>query len=103
MEKDLNNVINIIVENIGPEKIILFGSRAVGNENQDSDFDLCILKKNVKHKRKMAQKIYKMLIGIKLAVDIIVETPSNFEKLKDNPFLIYNEIYKDGKVIYERN
>lgn len=34
---------------------------------------------------------------------MIVETPEGYEELKKNPYLVYFEIEKTGKVIYERN
>ena len=53
------------------------------------------------HKRKLAQRIYLML-DVNVPVDVIVETPETFNELKDNPFLIYNEIAKYGQVVYEK-
>ncbi len=40
MQNVLNEAIDIIVKNFAPDKIILFGSRATGMANQDSDHDL---------------------------------------------------------------
>jgi len=51
--------------------------------------------------RKLAQRIY-LKLDVDVSVDIIVETPKRFNQLKDNPFLIYNEIAKYGRVIYEK-
>lgn len=102
MEKALLEAVDIIVKNFAPDKVILFGSRARGSANQDSDYDLCILKSDLEHKRKTAQEIYKTLLTCGLPVDIIVETPENFSKLKTNPFLIYANIAANGEVLYEK-
>ena len=85
-----------------PDKIILFGSRAKENDRECSDYDICILKKDVTHKRKLAQKIYHKLFGVGASVDVIVETPEKFNELKDKWFLVYGEIAKSGSVMYEK-
>ena len=56
----------------------------------------------VDHRRKLAQSIYKMLYGVGIPVDIIVETPERFDELRKDPFLIYSEIAENGKVLYEK-
>jgi predicted nucleotidyltransferase len=102
MQNVLNDAIDIIVKNFAPDKIILFGSRATGIVNQDSDYDLCILKSDLQHKRKTAQDVYKALIGLQFSVDVIVETPEKFAELKTNPFLIYGKIAENGEILYEK-
>jgi predicted nucleotidyltransferase len=102
MEHILHEAVDIIVKNFAPDKVILFGSRAVGTANPDSDYDLCILKSGLEHKRKIAQEIYKALLTLGFPVDIIVETPENFTELKTNPFLIYRNISENGEILYEK-
>ncbi|HEX2954062.1 MAG TPA: nucleotidyltransferase domain-containing protein [Bacillota bacterium] len=98
----LNDAVDIIVKNFAPDKIILFGSRATGTADQDSDYDLCILKSDIQHKRKTAQDIYRALVGLQFSVDVIVETPEKFYELKTNPYFIYGKIAKDGEILYEK-
>ncbi len=102
MRNSFEKAIEIIIKSVDPDKIILFGSRARGNYKKESDYDICVIKKGVGHRRKLAQKIYKFLYGVRIPIDIIVETPERFEELKDNPFMIYREISKYGKVVYEK-
>lgn len=102
MNTSLRKAIDIIVKTTDPDKIILFGSRAKGGFKEESDYDVCVLKKGVEHRRKLAQQIYRSLYGVGASIDIIVETPERFEELKENPFLIYNEIAGHGKVVYEK-
>ena len=97
----LAEIVQKVVEEAVPDKIILFGSRAKGEQAKDSDYDIFVLKSGVVHKRKLAQRIYLML-DVNVPVDVIVETPETFDELKDNPFLIYNEIAKYGQVVYEK-
>jgi len=102
MDEKLSEIIKRIVDEIDPEKIILFGSRAVGGSQKYSDYDICVLKKEIKDKRETIRRIYRKLLGVGVAVDVIVETTDRFEELKDKWFLIYSEIAKRGKVVYEK-
>ena len=98
----LRHLVNILVREVEPDRIILFGSRARGENEEQSDYDICILKTGVMQRRKLAKQIYRLLYDINAPVDVIVETPERFEQLKDNRFLIYKDIAKHGQVIYER-
>lgn len=95
-------VINKIIDQVNPDKIILFGSRARGSNSDNSDYDICILKQNIPNKRELAQSIYKLLLGHSISIDIIVEKLDKFNELHDNKFLIYHEIKKHGLIIYEK-
>ncbi len=96
-------IIDKIVWEIHPEKIILFGSHATGTATKDSDLDLFIIKDGEEENREIRRKIDLLLFGRRFGIDIIVRKPQEVEaNLKDNnPFYIYH-IFKDGKVIYDR-
>jgi predicted nucleotidyltransferase len=102
MTSTLRHLVDILIHEVEPDRIILFGSRARGDNEERSDYDICVLKTGVAHRRKLAKQIYRLLYDIDASVDVIVETPERFEQLKDNRFLIYTEIAKHGQVIYER-
>ena len=98
----LKKIIDIIARSADPERIILFGSRSKGKETQDSDYDVCVIKRGVKHPRELAMNLYRDLYGVGVPVDVIVETPETFEELMDNPFMIYHDIALQGRIIYEK-
>lgn len=100
-DKILQQIINSIVELVNPDKIILFGSRATGKAKKDSDYDICVLKKNIKKRRKLSQYLY-MNMNTGIPVDIVVTTPRNLEENKDNWYYIDYDIFHEGKVIYEK-
>jgi uncharacterized protein len=98
----LSRIIDVIVRTLDPETIILFGSRARGDARKDSDFDICVLKDGIAERRPVARQLYRALYGVGAPVELIVETPDTFRKLRNNPHLIYREIARYGKVIYEK-
>lgn len=97
----LSDIVQQIVDIASPDKIILFGSRATGTQKTGSDYDICVLKKNLKRRRKLSQKI-RMNLDVFAPVDFVVNTPKQFEELKDKWFFVYYDISKNGKVIYEK-
>ena len=104
MDKELSKIINIIVKEIMPEKIVLFGSWAKHTADKASDYDLFIIVNNRGSMRKIEKKLYFLLAkaGIGIPVDLIVETRDKFERLKNNQYLIYGEVEKFGQTIYEK-
>jgi predicted nucleotidyltransferase len=98
----LQKIVEIITRTADPDRIILFGSRARRDNKKQSDYDICVIKHGVTRRRDLAMQLYRDLYGVGAAVDIIVETPDTYEELKDNPFLIYHDVARQGKVIYEK-
>ena len=96
-------IVKKIVQEVKPEKIILFGSYARGDFNKSSDLDLFIIKDDEASSRVIRRKIEALLRGRRFAVDLLVrkseEVEWNFKA--ENPFYLYH-IFKYGKVLYEK-
>lgn len=99
----VNYIVEKIVQEIQPEKVILFGSYARGDYNSDSDIDFFIIKDSEESSRIMRRKIDMLLRGRGFPVEIFVRKPSEVEwNLRaKNPFYLYH-IFKDGKILYEK-
>lgn len=89
-----------IVEIARPIKIILFGSAARNDSGSRSDIDLLVVMPDGVHRRHTAQHLYEKIRGIAIPFDILVATPSDLEKHKDNIGLIYGTILREGRVVY---
>ena len=100
---DLDFVVEAIKKTLKPEKIILFGSYARGDNKEGSDFDLAVLQKN---KPKLGQvadvltNLYMTGYDWKVSPDIHLFSRDNFQERLDNDSLFIKEIAK-GKVVYE--
>ena len=98
---------NEIVKNLkplNPYKVILFGSYAYGNPNEDSDLDICILEKSDISKKELKSKIRKALKNIKIPKDILVEKYDYFISHSDDKWIntaLYDIRHK-GVVLYEQ-
>jgi uncharacterized protein len=98
--KIIQNLVEKIVEAVNPIKIILFGSAARNEWNAESDIDVLIVMPEGTHRRKTAQLLYRRIHGLGVPFDILVSTPGDLEKHKDNIGLIYRTILMEGKEIY---
>jgi uncharacterized protein len=99
-QQDIDALVRRITEIVHPLKIILFGSRALGQEQACSDVDLLVVVEDGAHRRKTAQKLYTEISGIKTPYDILVATEADLVKHANTPGLIYRDILRDGKLLY---
>jgi len=96
----LNQLVQRIVEIVDPLKIILFGSAVRGDMGPDSDIDVLVVMPEGVHRRKTAQLLYREIRGLGVPFDILITTPQNLEKHKNNIGLIYQTILREGKEVY---
>lgn len=94
---DVQSVVTLL-KAYGPKKIILFGSRARGEGEQDSDWDIVIVKDTPEpyHDRVIAAR---RLLRTTVPVDLFVFTPQELIEYESTNPLIH-EIVTTGKVIY---
>jgi predicted nucleotidyltransferase len=96
----LHDIVRRIVEVAEPEQIVMFGSAARGRMGRNSDVDLLVIKQGA-NRLALAQRIYAGLHGAGEAVDVIVVTPEDVERYRDNPALIIASALQEGEVIYD--
>ncbi len=94
----IQEIVDKIVREFEPEKVILFGSWAWGNPTPDSDVDLLIVKETKTSTRDLAREIDGSLWGRTLPLDIIVFTPQG---VRNGDFFM-REITTKGILLYER-
>ena len=98
----INEIVTRIATKFNPDKIILFGSYAVGIPNNDSDLDLLIIKDTDLPLHKRSFDIQKSLIGSMVPMDILVYTNKEFEQEKNEKYSFISSAIKTSKILYER-
>ena len=98
----ISEIINKIVLGYNPDKIILFGSYAAGNPNDDSDLDLFVIKESDLPRPQRTVQVRKMLYGSMIPIDLIVYTPQEINDSKENKFSFVYKVLSTGKTLYER-
>jgi predicted nucleotidyltransferase len=100
MEPAVREIVERIVNEVHPTRIILFGSVARDEQNVESDVDLLVIMPEGIHKRRTAQILYCSLRGLSVPVDIVVTTEADLDRQKDNLGLIYRTILQEGRELY---
>ena len=100
-EKELlDHVARVILETTQPRRIVLFGSRARGESEPDSDFDLLILMPDGTCTEEIDRQIRRRLIDPDVSYDILVLTESGYRDKSREGWLFFTEIERDGKILY---
>ncbi len=99
-KKEIENIRQQIIEKHKPEKIILFGSAALGTTTRDSDVDFLIIKKQTPLYGVDRVHELSRMIDRNIPIDLLIYRPEEFEQRLSmgDPFL--KAILKEGKIFY---
>jgi predicted nucleotidyltransferase len=103
---DYSEIVETILKEVEAEKVILFGSRARGDNKPESDLDLLIIQKDDFSKTRSRWnetiKIRKALKNYMVPKDILLFSESEVDYWKDSLNHIIPTCLKEGKVLYAR-
>jgi predicted nucleotidyltransferase len=88
------------------ERILLFGSRARGEDDSSSDVDLIIIRDTSASFLQRLAESYQQLADAALRlgvdVDLLVYTPEEYRRLLEDENPLITTAHREGKVLYER-
>jgi predicted nucleotidyltransferase len=110
---DYHTVLDDLVSSLKPSdpyKIVLFGSYAKGNPNENSDIDLMVVLDNnhvsKTYEERLNNKVFirNLLLEInrKIPLDVLVYSKEELNLMKKYGNYLIEEIEKTGKTIYEK-
>ncbi len=107
MPKNIKPIIDNIVNDLkayDPEKIILYGSYAWGKPHEDSDLDFFVIKKSDEKRIDRVVKLRELIRNehYLMPMDFLVYTPEEVKKREEIGDLFIQEIFENGRVIYEK-
>ena len=105
-EELLGRMVQLIVSEVDPEKIILFGSRGRGDATPESDVDLVVIEARpfdeTRSRLREEARLYKALASVRIRKDILVYCSDDVEYWKDSLNYVLARALREGKVLYER-
>ena len=103
---DIDTIVATMVERIadqfGPERILLFGSRARGDARDWSDVDLLVVMPEGTDRREAAIEMGVAVGDLPVAKDIVVTTPAHIAQRGNVIGTVLRPALREGKVLYER-
>ncbi len=101
-DKICREIVRYVREVASPRKIVLFGSRARGDGDDDSDYDLLVVKDEIKSRGEEAHKIRVALMALPIFADVLVRSAEEDSKYQQLRIGFQKRLMEDGVVLYER-
>lgn len=102
LEHWLEIAVKRVVAGFAPEQIVLFGSRARGEERDGSDVDLLVVLPEVTDHFDDAVSIRRALSDLPIAKDVVVASPEDVERSRSRLDSVIRTALDEGKVLYAR-
>jgi len=102
----IDQMVDVIVKEVSPEKVVLFGSRAAGNAASGSDVDFLVVEsgrfgKDRSRRQEMARLWWALAI-FPVPKDILVYSAEEVERWRSSLNHVVARALREGKVVYER-
>ena len=105
-EELLGRMVRLIVDEVDPEKVILFGSRGRGDATPESDVDLVVIEASpfdeTRSRLREEARLYRVLAGVRVRKDILVYSAEDVEYWRESLNYVLARALREGRVLYER-
>ena len=102
----LQQMVKIIVNEVDPEQVILFGSHARGDASANSDVDLVIVESDPfdenRDRRAEIVRLSRALADFAISKDILVYSRDEVGYWRNSINNVLARALREGKVLYER-
>ena len=102
----IDRMVRMIVDEVDPEQVILFGSRARGDATENSDVDLLVVETGPfgadRNRLTEEASLYRALAGLGVRKDILIYSRDEVEYWRDSLNNVVARALREGKVLYER-
>ncbi len=107
MDEDLlKSMTDMIVDEVHPNEVILFGSHAKGTERAGSDVDLLVVMPDAEEtrrgRRRITGRLYRRLASFPVSKDILVYTQDELERWRNVRGHIVATSLTEGRRLYVR-
>lgn len=102
----IDRMVEAIVDEVDPEQVILFGSRARGDAREGSDVDLIVVEAEPfgpeRSRHREIVRLYHALAGFPVATDVLVYSHDDVDYWRDSLNHVLARALREGRMLYER-
>ncbi len=96
-------MVRIIVDGWNPRQIVLFGSRARGDHDEQSDVDLLVVLDEAEHRGELGRQVSAALSCTGISRDIIISTAADIVRQATVVGTVERAAMIDGRTLYVRD
>lgn len=99
---EVERLVERVVREYRPERVILFGSYASGNPDEDSDVDLLIVKETSERPFERLKRVERIVRdrSRRVPIDVLVLTPGELDRRLAAGDAFLNEVMRRGVVLH---
>jgi len=98
--QQIATAVSTLVAAANPERVILFGSHARGEQHEDSDLDLLIIERQVADRAGEMVRLRRALRPLRIPVDLLVYSSEDVERWGGQPGTALYWALREGKPLY---
>lgn len=102
-EQTIQGAVERIVAAANPTRVILFGSYARGEANEDSDLDLLVVESAVVNRVREMARLRDAVGRMDIGVDVLVYSEAEFDERRHWLSSVVRWAVEEGRVMYERD
>jgi predicted nucleotidyltransferase len=97
-ENAIRKAVELLQKAAPGSSVIVFGSCARGQADEDSDLDVLVIEPEVASSVEEAVRLRDVLSPLQIPVDVLVVSRQTFEYWADTPNTVFNEAVREGRV-----
>jgi predicted nucleotidyltransferase len=100
---DLDRVAQRVIALYDPDEIWVFGSYAKGNQSQQSDLDLVVVKPTELPRRLRGRDVVAVLAEAAFHIDLLFLTPQEVAEELAEPYSLLSTVMPTARKVYQRD
>jgi len=102
----VDRMVKVIVDEVEPEQVYLFGSHARGDAREDSDVELLVVEREPfgeeRSRFEETNRVYKALASFRAPLDVLLYSAEEMAKWGGSRYHIVGRCRREGRLLYAR-